>query len=1058
MLNIKHLAMTTLNLSALLDRSKNWNDIYNQLLKYTALDKNKIIGNLFEEFCKQYYLVEPSVKNEYKNVWLFSEIPQKIKDKLQLGKVDHGIDLVLEGQDNTLSVVQCKFRNHQGGNISWSKDSLANLFADGDKADYFIVFTNASGLDKHSLTKKINQLKLVTLGDLLNISSSTINEIKKYISNLTSAPTTIKTPREYQQKAIQDVINGFQNHDRGQLILPCGAGKTLVSLWIKEKLKSKHTLVLVPSLALLRQIKNEWAANSNRFIPYICVCSEKDINKEKDRAVVHTYEIGGKVSTIPNEILDFLNNHHETIIYSTYQSLGTICKAIKNSSFSFDLAICDEAHKTSGSKLSNFGLVHFDTNILVKKRLYMTATPRVLSDGLKNELNDDVIKYIHDMSNPSIFGHELHRMSFKQAIDKKILVDYQIMAIGINDKEIEEAIKQRKYISDNETIDEIANNYALEKFMQKHSPTHAITFHSSVKKAKSFQARHNEIYPSVATYHVNGELTTNERNVFIKEFERSPKSVMTNARCLTEGVDVPAIDVVYFCDPKNSKIDIVQATGRALRRADHKGKKIGYVVVPVFHRNKEIIEEIIDTSAFKNLVSVIRALCAHDERLVEEIKEIKLGKGKRNIRTQHFSINLSCNLIILEGFHGKLENNLFDQLINKVRIPAKNFEEARAFARSLKLSGKKAWEIYCLSGKRPADIPSKPARTYKKCGWLGWGDFLGTGNMHPRENNFLPFEKARKYVHTLGLKNQKAWQAYARSDKRPDFIPVNPAQAYEKKGWISWPDWLGSNTKHPGYKECVPYKKAEQYARRLKLKSAREWTLHWRKHKPHNIPAKPDIFYKHEGWIDWGTFLGTGTIQSQKINWKPFEKARSFVHKLKLKNGSEWKMYCGSGDKPKDIPNNPRGTYKNSGWISMPDWLGTDNVHTQYREYLPYNEAKTIVRSFNIKSVSAWRTFCKSNKLPKNIPTAPNEHYKISGWIDWNDWLGNRNKSPHDYNFLPFISAKKIVRELNFKNIHEWYAFCNSGKRPDNIPSNPSSYYKNDGWTSWPDWFGTAKK
>lgn len=205
---------------------------------------------------------------------------------------------------------------------------MANLFADGDKADYFIVFTNASGLDKHSITKKVNQLKILTLGDLLNISASTIDKIKQQLEGISILPVTKNEPWEYQAYAVKKVIDGFKLYDRGQLILPCGAGKTLVSLWIKETLNTRHTLVLVPSLALLRQFKNEWAINSERFIPYICVCSEKDINKGVDHVVVHTYEITGMVSTDSNEVRTFLMNNSETIVYSTYQSLG-VSMAIK---------------------------------------------------------------------------------------------------------------------------------------------------------------------------------------------------------------------------------------------------------------------------------------------------------------------------------------------------------------------------------------------------------------------------------------------------------------------------------------------------------------------------------------------------------------------------------------------------------------------------------------------------------------------------------------------------------------------------------------------------------
>jgi predicted helicase len=240
-------------------------------------------------------------------------------------------------------------------------------------------------------------------------------------------------------------------------------------------------------------------------------------------------------------------------------------------------------------------------------------------------------------------------MSFKEAIDQDILVDYKIIAMGVSDAEIATVIKERLYISSNDvTADEIANNYALEKFMQKHGSGHAITFHSSVAKAQSFQERHQELFTDVDTFHVNGKQTTNYRNVTLKEFERSSKSVVTNARCLTEGVDIPVIDAVYFCDPRNSKIDIVQAAGRALRRADHRGKKLGYIVVPIFHQNKDDVEEAIEEGVFNNLISVIRALSSYDERLVDEIRAIKFGKGSRQPQSNHIVIEGVVNLIKIE--------------------------------------------------------------------------------------------------------------------------------------------------------------------------------------------------------------------------------------------------------------------------------------------------------------------------------------------------------------------------------------------------------------------------
>lgn len=1035
------------NLTAILKNVSSWNDIYSQFKKYNV-ENNRSAGRLFEQFCKYYYLCEPSIKNEYKNVWLFDETPSEVKTKLNLGKVDHGIDLVLEGQGGDFSVVQCKFRNDQSCKISWTKDSLANLFADGDKADYFIVFTNASGLDKHSLTKKENQLKLVTIGDLTNIAESTIGDMARVGAGHTRPPAKIKEPRDYQKNAIESVLKGFEKQNRGQLILPCGAGKTLVSLWIKEALKPKHTLVLVPSLALLRQIKNEWAVNTNRFIPYICVCSEKDINKDKDSTVVHAYEIGGRVSTNSDEIKSFLNSHNETIVFSTYQSLESICDAVKNIDFKFDLAICDEAHKTSGSKIGKFGLIHSDSNIRVDKRLYMTATPRVMSDSLKNELNNDVIDYVCDMDNPDIYGSEFYRMSFKEAIEKEILVDYQIVAIGIDDQELEEAIKQRRFTADDESIDEIANNYALEKFMQKHNTTHAITFHSSVRKAKAFQERHQSIYPELLTYHVNGEQSTNDRNVKMKEFANSSKAIITNARCLTEGVDVPAIDVVYFCDPKNSKIDIVQATGRALRRADHKGKKFGYVVVPIFHRAKENVEEMIETGAFKNLMGVVRALCSQDERIVDEIKEIKIGKGERKSALQHASINYSCDLITIDGFHDELRKNLFDQVVKKIIVPPRCFEKAKEFARSLNFKSRADWSTLSLSGGRPDDIPGCPDQTYKNKGWISWGDFLGTGNIAPFNRIYKSFQEAKEYVCNLQLKNLDEWKEYCKSGNKPADIPTNANSVYKELGWISWGDFLGTGNIAPFNRVYRPFSEAREFARSLKLKKGSDWMLYAKSgKKPADIPAIPHQTYRNQGWISVSDWLGTKFIANKNKIFMSFEEARDFVHTLSLKSQIEWFEYVKSPQKPNDIPANASVFYKNRGWISWGDWLGTYEIASYNKIYRSFYDARKFARSLGLNGQNDWIEYHKSGKRPLDIPASPSVVYKHKGWVSWHDWVGKE--------FLSFNDAREFVQKLNLKSSTDWINYVKTGKKPENIPSTPQKVYKNKGWISFGDWLGT---
>ena len=334
-------------------------------------------------------------------------------------------------------------------------------------------------------------------------------------------------------------------------------------------------------------------------------------------------------------------------------------------SFEFDFTFCDEAHKTAGVGNNKFSLVHDNNSIPSKYRLYATATPRIVKESLKKKLGDD-LKYAYDMNDPETFGYEFYRMTFKEAIEAKpepILVDYKIVAIGVNSDELKEYIEQRRFIYENLTIDELANNYALEHVMQKYNANHGLTFHSRVKLAQEFANRHGQLFPNTKTFSVSGEQPTSYRNLVLEEFKNSEKAIVSNARCLTEGVDVPTIDLVYFCDPKNSKVDIVQAVGRALRKK--KGKKLGLIVVPIFHSKKDEVES---SGPFKNLLQVIRSLCDQDERLQDEINFIAFGKDKqKSNRIDIISSNFleEQDKIILEGFEEKLKKSLFDQIIEK---------------------------------------------------------------------------------------------------------------------------------------------------------------------------------------------------------------------------------------------------------------------------------------------------------------------------------------------------------------------------------------------------------
>lgn len=658
----------------LLKGVENWEGLKFKLEKFNTSQtettkKKTTAGKIFEYFTKYYFLAETKVKSDYKEVWLYDEIPIDIRKKLNLPSVDHGIDLLLQSTNNDYHAVQCKFKNDELKKLSWSGDKIANVLASGTLCQKVIVFSNAA--DVTGVAKSFDKYSHFVYDALIEIKPEVFKNI--LLLALGEQPKEIKkyVPKAHQLKAVNEVVKHLENNDRGQLILPCGAGKTLTALWIKEELKYKTILVLVPSLALLKQIKNDWAEQRSTDYKYMCVCSEKDIDKDRlDSVIVHTYEISGLVSTDPIIVSNFINEEGSKVIFSTYQSLKVIQEACEEKEkFSFDLIICDEAHRTTGSKNKNiFTLVHYNDKIPSKKRLYMTATPKVVSTSFKAKLGGDY-ELLCDMSNSSIYGEEAFRMTFGEAIEQDILVDYKIIGIGVTDKQIKEFIDRQNYLG-NYSVTDLAHNFALELVMKKYNAFHALSFHSKVALAKGFSERHSEFFNEVYSKYVAGKQSTTYRARVLNEFKKSKIGIVSNARCLTEGVDVSAIDLIYFCDPKTSKIDIVQASGRALRISKINNKTMGYIVVPIFHHIEENLEaEIKRKPIFNHLIQVVRSLCDQDERLQAEINSIAFEKGKKgNSKIEiDFSDDETVRVIKLDGLDNKLKNVLFDEIIEKTR-------------------------------------------------------------------------------------------------------------------------------------------------------------------------------------------------------------------------------------------------------------------------------------------------------------------------------------------------------------------------------------------------------
>jgi hypothetical protein len=295
---------------------------------------------------------------------------------------------------------------------------------------------------------------------------------------------------------------------------------------------------------------------------------------------------------------------------------------------------------------------------------------------------------------------------------------------------------------------------------------------------------------------VSGNTPTAVRSKEIDAFTSAKRSLITNARSLTEGVDVPKIDCILFADPKRSTVDIVQAVGRALRVFE--GKQYGFVVVPVLiDDNKEGSE--LNNKAFESILIVLRALAANDERIIEYFRGISQGR-RMSGKTEIIDIDITqVTEIDAAKFINSIELQLWSRL---AKLSWRPFEEARTFARSLGLKSQTGWAMYCkgeLEGKekKPDDIPASPEYIYKDKGWISMGDWLGTGTIAHQLREYRSFEEARVFVQSLGLKNYKAWFQYCKGElkekgKKPDDIPANPNNTYKDSGWISMGDWLGT--------------------------------------------------------------------------------------------------------------------------------------------------------------------------------------------------------------------------------------------------------------------------
>ncbi|AFM12101.1 DEAD/DEAH box helicase family protein [Turneriella parva] len=1028
-------------------------DSWKQLtLKLDKAD-NKTKGDVFELTTQYYLLSDPKYATKLKHVWLFREVPSAVVKRLHLPATDQGIDLIAETIEGEYWSIQCKYASDENQKISHRKIStfMSLSFGLAENITYGLVATTVD--DYAALYRGKPNIGFVLSDEWNKLDKTFFDYVRARLVSKKPAKLLPLKPRPHQQQAIRNAVTHFvtQKNSRGKLIFPCGAGKSLAGYWIANTLKVKSVVVAVPSLALVKQTLEVYlreAAANKENMRWLCVCSDEGIGKNDDIAI-HTQDIGIPCVTDIKQITEWLkkNKSHKAVVFTTYQSGRTLGQAAQKAKATFDLAILDEAHKTVGANDKLFSHLLYDKNIQIKRRIFMTATERFY----RGSSND-----IASMEDVNLFGETFDHMSFAHAVDTSILSDYKIITLAVSNQDIVDAVKDNALLKAGVEARSYAALIALRKAMKKYPIRHAVSFHGSIAKAEAFKSdqdtftQQNPAFSPIDTFFVSGKMPTAARSKIIADFAKAPKSLITNAKCLTEGVDVPGIDAVLFADPRRSTVDIVQAVGRALRKSP--GKKFGYVILPLF-TGDATGDEILESDEFKEIINTLRALASNDERIVEYFRDVSKGKKPRG-RLIDFDIDVNAPLKIDEQqFIRELEVRTWNRL---AKLNWRPFEEARDFVRSLKLKNEAEWRGYSKSSKKPPDIPATPSKLYKKSGWTSMGEWLGTGTIAVRYREYKKFADAKKFVHALKLKNASEWFNYSRSPKRPLDIPSAPHQIYQSE-WLSWGDWLGTGTLATATRTYRPFAAARNFARTLGFKSQSEWYEFARSEKkPRDIPSNPYPFYKEKGWVSWGDWLGTNSVAAFKREFLPFVEARHFVQNLKLKNLREWKEYCKSGNRPVDISANPNRTYKNSGWQGYGDWLGTGSIANFRKRYRPFMAARKFVHSLKLQSGREWKIYCKSSAKPGDIPATPRSTYAESGWKSMGDWLGTGTIAPQNMIYREFADARDFVHALKLKNSAEWLEYCKSGKKPNDIPANPKAVYRASGWQGIADWLGAA--
>ncbi|WP_405783203.1 DEAD/DEAH box helicase family protein [Streptomyces sp. NBC_01378] len=637
---------------------------------------NRDRGTRFEELMVQYLSTDPQWTEQFTRVWMWSDWPGTEHDKR-----DTGIDLVAQDRETGgFCAIQCKFYEPQHTIHKEDIDSFFTASGKGAFTRRMIISTTDKWSD-HAESALDDQQVPVTRVGLSDIANSPVEWHMPTPGLHVEFEMTLrekKKPRPHQKAAIDDVFEGFAEHDRGKLIMACGTGKTFTGLKLVERLrrerveagKGEHTTVLflVPSIALLSQTLREWSYEAEVPLNAFAVCSDAQVGKQRaqgDDKDMSTHDLALPATTNADRLVEQMASVEAvpglTVVFSTYQSIATISAAQEKGLSRFDLILCDEAHRTTGVTLSGhdesaFVRVHDDSFIGADRRLYMTATPRVYNDDTKQDAKGAQAA-VASMDDETKYGPEFHRLGFGKAVEQGLLTDYKVLILTVDEGVVAKTLQEGFAGGGSElNLDDAAKIIGCWNAMAKRTGTfadgsgfgkdeapmkRAVAFARSIADSKSVADNFNAIVDAYEDAddevlhcevdHVDGTFNTLRRNRLLDWLKQDPGQanarILSNARCLSEGVDVPSLDAVLFLHPRNSVVDVVQSVGRVMRTAP--GKNYGYIILPVAVPAGMTPEQALsDNKRFKTVWQVLQALRAHDDRFNATVNQIELNKKK----------------------------------------------------------------------------------------------------------------------------------------------------------------------------------------------------------------------------------------------------------------------------------------------------------------------------------------------------------------------------------------------------------------------------------------------